>query len=259
MFNNFKEQASRAAQSASQMGQQAGRGIGDFAERTGATKVNSPIVGNLTQESAKAARILEQFILKEEIENGFDQVIPVDVINNAKGLAIYTQVKGGFLWSGRAGSGVVVARLPDGRWSAPSAIAIGGVGFGAQVGADITDVVLILNSEEAVRAFAHGGNVTIGGNLSVSAGPIGAGGEAAVAGDYRDKKIAPMFSYTKSKGLFAGVSIEGTGVIELTKTNTGFYGHPVKAEQLLRGDIAPPAEAKVLYDMITRAENRDRF
>ena len=101
--------------------------------------------------------------------------------------------------------------------------------------------------------------MTIGGNLSVSAGPIGAGGEAAVAGDYKDKKVAPMFSYTKSKGLFAGVSIEGTGVVELTRTNTGFYGHPVKAEQLLRGDIAPPADAQVLYDMIHKAESRDRY
>ncbi|KAI9251758.1 hypothetical protein BDA99DRAFT_521113 [Phascolomyces articulosus] len=260
MFNKFKEQASRAAEGASQFGQQAGRSIGDFAEKSGASRsINNPIVGTLSEESAKCARILETFINKEEVETGFDQVIPVKVIQEAKGLAIYTVIKAGFLWSGRAGSGLVVARLPDGRWSAPSAIATGGMGFGAQVGADITDIVLILNSDEAVRAFSQGGNFTIGGNLAVSAGPIGAGGEAAVAGDFKQRKAAPVFSYTKSKGLFAGISVEGTGLMELTRTNTGFYGREIRADQLLQGQIEPPAQAKPLYDMIQRAESRDPY
>lgn len=261
MFDKLKEQATRAAASASTFGQNATRSVGDMA--TNASKsgpnFNSPILGNLSEECAKASRILEQFISKEEIENGFDTIIPVSVIKEAKGLAIFTVVKAGFLWSGRAGSGIVVSKLPDGRWSAPTAIATGGVGFGAQIGADITDFVLILNSEEAVRAFSQGGNLTLGGNLSVSAGPIGAGGEASIAGDIRDKKVTPVFSYTKSKGLFAGMSIEGTGLLELQKANAKFYGKPVRAEALLKGDVEPPAEAKVLYDTIKKAEERDAY
>ena len=142
-------------------------------------------------------------------------------------------------------------------WSAPSAIATGGVGIGAQVGADITDVVLILNSDESVRAFSRGGNVTVGGSLAVSAGPIGAGGEAAVSGDYSSRKVTPIFSYSKSKGLFAGMSIEGTGLLELTKTNTGWYSRSVKAEDILKGQVPAPPEAQVLYDMIKKAEDRD--
>ncbi|KAL7321954.1 hypothetical protein PS15p_212056 [Mucor circinelloides] len=261
MFDRFKEQASRAANSATTFGQQASRQIGDMA--TSATQsgpnFNSPIPGSLGEECQKASRILEQFISKEEIENGFDTIIPVSVIKEAKGLAIFTVVKAGFLWSGRAGSGIVVAKLPDGKWSAPTAIATGGVGFGAQIGADITDFVLILNSDEAVRAFSQGGNLTLGGNLSVSAGPIGAGGEASIAGDIRDKKVTPVFSYTKSKGLFAGMSIEGTGLLELQKANEKFYGKPIRAEALLRGEIEPPAEASVLYATIQKAENRDPY
>ncbi|KAI9337455.1 hypothetical protein BD770DRAFT_422576 [Pilaira anomala] len=218
----------------------------------GESTFNSPIPGDLKAECSKAARILEQFILKDEVENGFDTIIPVSVIKQAKGLAIFTVVKAGFLWSGRAGSGVVVS-------NAPSCIATGGVGFGAQIGADITDFVLILNSEEAVRAFSQGGNLTLGGNLSVSVGPIGAGGEASIAGDIRDKKVAPIFSYTKSKGLFAGMSIEGTGLLELQKANTAFYGKPIRAEAILKGEIEPPVEAKVLYDMISKAENREAY
>ena len=112
------------------------------------------------------------------------------------GLAVFQVVKAGFVFSGKAGSGLVIARLPDGSWSAPSCIATGGVGWGLQIGADITDFVIVLNSEDAVRAFSMGGNVTIGGNISASAGPIGTGGsvQASLA------HPAPMFSYSKSKG-----------------------------------------------------------
>ena len=114
------------------------------------------------------------------------------------GLAIFQVVKAGFVFSGKAGSGLVIARLPDGSWSAPSCIATGGVGWGLQIGADITDFVIVLNSEDAVSAFSLGGNVTIGGNISATAGPIGTGGsvQASLA------HPAPMFSYSKSKGPF---------------------------------------------------------
>jgi SH3 domain-containing YSC84-like protein 1 len=100
------------------------------------------------------------------------------------------------VFSGKAGSGIVIARLPDGSWSAPSCIATGGMGWGLQIGADITDFVVVLNSEDAVRAFSMGGNVTIGGNISAAAGPVGTGGsvQASLA------HPAPMFSYSKSKG-----------------------------------------------------------
>jgi lipid-binding SYLF domain-containing protein len=117
------------------------------------------------------------------------------------GLAIFQVVKAGFVFSGKAGSGLVISRLPDGSWSAPSCIATGGVGWGLQVGADITDFVIVLNSEDAVRAFSMGGNVTIGGNISATAGPIGTGGsvQASLA------HPAPMFSYSKSKGASFGM------------------------------------------------------
>jgi SH3 domain-containing YSC84-like protein 1 len=117
--------------------------------------------------------------------------------NTFPGLAIFQVIKAGFVFSGKAGSGLVIARLPDGSWSAPSCIATGGVGWGLQIGADITDFVIVLNSEDAIRAFSIGGNVTIGGNVSAAAGPIGTGGavQASLA------HPAPMFSYSKSKGM----------------------------------------------------------
>lgn len=109
---------------------------------------------------------------------------------------MFQVLKAGFVFSGKAGSGLVIARLPDGSWSAPSCIGTAGVGWGLQIGADVTDFVVVLNSEDAVKAFSMGGNVTIGGNISASAGPIGTGGavQASLASP------APMFSYSKSKG-----------------------------------------------------------
>lgn len=161
--------------------------------------------------------------------------------------------KQGLFFSGKAGSGIVIARLPDGSWSAPSCIATGGLGWGLQIGADITDFVIVLNSEDAVRAFSIGGNVTIGGNVSAAAGPIGTGGsvQATLA------HPAPMFSYSKSKGLFAGISLEGTALIERKDANRDFYGSPVPARDILSGRVPPPEVASRLYEIIEAAEGID--
>ncbi|RKP08570.1 hypothetical protein THASP1DRAFT_15516, partial [Thamnocephalis sphaerospora] len=205
--------------------------------------VNSPLPTNLGAECRKAAKTLNSFIDPNSAEAGPDSVIPPDILARAKGLAIFTVVKAGFLFSGRAGSGIVIARLPDGTWSAPSGIATGGMGFGGQIGAEMTDFVVVLNSRDAVKAFSHGGNVTLGGNLSVAAGPIGRNAEAAgTVGN-----LAAIFSYSKTRGLFAGVSIEGSVIVERRDANAKFYGRTVSAKELLSGGVPPPPQADALY------------
>jgi lipid-binding SYLF domain-containing protein len=87
-------------------------------------------------------------------------------------------VKAGFFWSGRGGTGLVVSRLDDGSWSAPSAICAAGIGIGAQIGCQITDVVFVLNTKQAVKAFTKP-NITLGGNISVATGPTGRSSEAS--------------------------------------------------------------------------------
>ncbi|KAJ3504781.1 hypothetical protein NLJ89_g7764 [Agrocybe chaxingu] len=208
---------------------------------------------SLPGEADKAARILDSFLADPERPESALNSIPKAVLERARGLAIFQVVKAGFVFSGKAGSGLVIARLPDGSWSAPSCIATGGVGWGLQIGADITDFVIVLNSEDAVRAFSLGGNVTIGGNISATAGPIGTGGsvQASLA------HPAPMFSYSKSKGLFAGVSLEGTVLIERKDANRDFYGSPVPAKDILGGRVPPPEVASRLYEIIEAAEGLD--
>ncbi|KAJ3131732.1 hypothetical protein HDU90_008114 [Geranomyces variabilis] len=153
--------------------------------KVGRATLHSPIPDDLGADLVKATSILEHFI---KGTNQMDSaLIPPKVIANAKG-------KGGFLWSGRLGSGIVVAKLPDGKWSAPSAIAAGGAGFGAQVGAQLTDCVFILNNNAAVKEFSHGGNVTFGGSMAVAAGPKERQAEAAGYALYRvlDLKFGNM-------------------------------------------------------------------
>ncbi|CAG8535443.1 9828_t:CDS:2 [Cetraspora pellucida] len=209
--------------------------------------INSPLPGDFTSEVTKATNILKGFT---DPEGGLDHVIPTDIFNKAFGLAVFTVVKAGFVWSGRVGSGLVVSKLEDGTWSSPSCISIGGLGFGAQFGADVTDFVIILNTKEAVKAFSHGENVTLG----VTAGPVGVGGE--VSGTVYDG--AALFSYSKSKGLFVGVSLEGTIIFERKDANKTFYGEDVSAEDLLCGRAGRPHPnaTHVLYEAIRKAEER---
>ncbi|HEY1266952.1 MAG TPA: YSC84-related protein [Candidatus Binatia bacterium] len=176
-----------------------------------------------------------------------EQGIPATVLRNARGLAILTVTKAGFIGSGRAGSGVVIARLGSGGWSGPSAIGTGGLGVGFQAGVQITEFVIVLNTPAAVDAFSRGGNVTLGGALSVAAGPIGRSAEGNVA------LQAAMFSYSRSQGLFAGVSLEGTVITTRDDLNRDFYGSTsVTATDILSGRVRPPAGAQRLIAAVTK-------
>ncbi len=101
-----------------------------------------------------------------------ESAIPAGVLRNARGLAIMTVVKAGFVFSGKGGQGVVVARTDNG-WSGPSFVGTGGAGWGLQIGAQRTEFVFVLNTDAAVRAFSRDGNVTLGADVSATAGPVG--------------------------------------------------------------------------------------
>ncbi|TIB32041.1 hypothetical protein E3P86_03214 [Wallemia ichthyophaga] len=208
---------------------------------------------SLPRECDKAAEILQSFLANPDDPLSALNSIPKAVLERASGLAVFRIIKAGFLVTGRAGSGIVIARLDDGTWSAPSCIATGGVGWGLAVGADITDFVVVLNSKDAVDAFTLAGNLTIGGNISASAGPLGTGGgvQAALSDP------SPLFSYSKSRGLFAGVSLEGTAIMERRDTNNAFYGTSIPAKDILGGRIPPPQIGEKMYTVIENAEDVD--
>jgi len=207
----------------------------------------------LPGEADKCAKILESFLADPSNPESALNAVPKAVLQRARGLAVFQVLKAGFVFSGKAGSGLVISRLPTGEWSAPSCIATAGVGWGLQIGADITDFVIVLNTDEAVKAFSLGGNVTIGGNISATAGPIGTG--AGVQSSLTNP--APLFSYSKSKGLFAGLSLEGTVLIERKDANRDFYGSPIAARDILEGRVPAPEAASRMYEIIEAAEGLD--
>jgi lipid-binding SYLF domain-containing protein len=166
-----------------------------------------------------------------------EKAIPRDVLRRAKGLAIMSVVKAGFIFSAKGGQGLVIARTPRG-WSGPSFIATGGGGWGIQAGAQVTDFVIVLNNDAAVRAFSRGGNVTIGVDLSAAAGPVGRTAAGAVT------PTAAVYTYSRSKGLFVGVSLEGAVIGTQRQSNFNYYGRPVRADSILSGVTkAPPGAA----------------
>lgn len=142
----------------------------------------------------------------------------------------------------------MVARLSDGTWSAPSALVTGGGGFGGQIGFELTDFVFILNDAAAVRTFSQKGSLTLGGNVSIAAGPVGRNAEAAGAASM--KGVAGVFSYSKTKGLFAGVSLEGSVLIERRDANEKLYNSRITARQLLEGGVRPPPAAEPLMRVL---------
>lgn len=164
-----------------------------------------------------------------------------------------TVVKMGFLFTGRMGTGLIVVRLPGGGWSAPSAIGTLGMGVGGQIGAEITDFVIVLNTDAAVKAFSMGGNVTLGGNLSVAAGPFGRNAEASTAVAH----VAPFYSYSKTKGLFVGISIEGAVIVERKDANRQYYGETFSPSKILSGEVQAKPSCTVLYDALDKEAHQN--
>jgi lipid-binding SYLF domain-containing protein len=198
-------------------------------------------LSSLKMEAATEQEIVQQSAnILRDFKSMPERGIPPLVLRNARGLAILSVFKVGFGFSGKGGQGVVIARTGHG-WSGPSFVGTGGAGWGAQIGAQVTDFIFVLNSSEAVRAFSHDGNVTLGVDASAAAGPVGRDAGAGVT------PTAAIYTYSRSKGLFAGASIEGAIIATQKTANARYYGHKVRARDILAGRVSAPAQAGVLH------------
>lgn len=177
-----------------------------------------------------------------------EEKIPRELLDIAKGVVFLTIVKAGFMFTGRYGTGLVVAKLADDSWSAPSAVAITGLGWGLQIGAELTDVMLILSTDSAVNTFKSRAQISVGAELGVSVGPIGRSIESDVTAG--NKGASHAFSYAQSKGLFFGASLEASGIASRPDVNRAFYGEKVSPGALLSGEYPRPKGAQPLYEAI---------
>jgi lipid-binding SYLF domain-containing protein len=193
----------------------------------------------------------EQEIVNQSVEivRDFGEMpegqIPQRIISGARGLAIIRVLKIGFGVSGKGGEGVVVARTAHG-WSAPSFIGLGGAGWGLQIGAELTDFIFVLNNDAAVRAFSRDGNVKLGADVSAAAGPVG----RDLQGDVTT--TAAVYTYSRSKGLFAGASLEGAIIATQKTANIRYYGRVVSARSILSGRVAPTRGTERLLNQLNR-------
>lgn len=154
----------------------------------------------------------------------------------------------GFLGSVRFGSGLIVARLADGTWSAPSAIALAGLGGGGQFGVELTDFVFVLTKDEAVKTFMDSGNLTIGANIAIAFGPGRSAESGAIIGV---KGVAGTYAYSKTRGVYGGLTLEGGVLIERSSANKKIYERKLKVKQLLSGEIPPPPAADSLMQILS--------
>jgi lipid-binding SYLF domain-containing protein len=198
---------------------------------------------DISKRVRNAADVLQQ------ITSAPDKGIPEEVIRSAKCIVVIPhQVKGGLGFGGSYGKGVATCRTPSGTWSAPLFVEITGGSWGAQIGVEAVDNVLLVMNQHGVEQLLSN-KFKIGADVSAAAGPIGRHAEAGT-----DWKLnAEVLSYSRAKGLFAGVTLNGS-VVHLDKdANTAAYGD-VDPNEILTGKVPPPPFAEPFLVAVQSAE-----
>ena len=172
---------------------------------------------------------------------GIPEGISPDLLSNAYGIVIIPgTIKLGFFFGGRFGTGIAMMRNENGSWSNPSFLYLGGGSFGLQFGAISSDIILVFKTRKSVMGLTKG-NFTLGADAAVAAGPVGRHAEAST--DWQLK--AEIYSYARSRGFFAGISLDGSVLAIDTNANENFYGKSdINSNQIFAG--APSASPAVI-------------
>src|SRR5580658_4295240 len=184
-------------------------------------------------------RLEKSRLIIDQLSQTPDQGIPNNIVQQATCIAVIPGLKkAAFVFGGQYGQGVVTCRTPNG-WSAPAFIRMAGGSFGLQIGGQGTDLVLVAVNERGMQDLLKN-KFKIGADASASAGPVGRNSTAST-----DWKLgAELLSYSRSKGLFAGIDLDGTSVSQNTDDTDTFYGTPHTFQEILKGNVLPPASAK---------------
>jgi lipid-binding SYLF domain-containing protein len=201
----------------------------------------------------EARRLEESGRVMQEILNVPDD-IPRDLLNRARCVVVLPSVvKGAFIVGADYGRGAMVCRSGpnyDGPWGAPTMMALEGVSFGFQAGGQATDFVLLVMNRSGINSLLKS-KVKLGGDASVAAGPVGRTAEADTDAFMR----AEILTYSRSRGVFAGVSLEGATLHTDEDANAALYGHDVTSRQIIEGPTPPqpPASAQLLDRELEKA------
>ncbi len=209
-----------------------------------------------TQKAQVADRVSMATNDLNALINAPDNSIPQTILAKAKCVAVIPDmVKGGFVIGGQHGRGLATCRNGNG-WSAPAPIALSGGSWGAQIGVQSADVVLLFMNDGAVQSLLND-QLKLGGEASVAAGPVGRHAQAAT-----DIKMnSQILSYSRTKGLFAGLDLSGAKVSQDMDTTVAMYGKSIPFRSILSGQVPTPAEAQqfvatVRRDFVESASNQ---
>jgi len=178
-----------------------------------------------------------------------DKGIPEEVLEHAKCVAVIPHmVKGGLIFGAKGGKGVATCRTPNG-WSAPAFITISGGSWGLQIGVEAVDVVLIIQNDKGVQKLLSS-NFQIGADASAAAGPVGRHAEAGT-----DWKLdTEILTYSRAKGAFAGLTLEGASLRQDSDSEHAIYGRNVTTRAILSGKVAAPSAAKPFLAEVREAK-----
>jgi lipid-binding SYLF domain-containing protein len=194
-------------------------------------------------------RIHESGVVLSEIMNAGDKAIPEDLLQRAQCVGIIPNLKrAGFIVGAKYGKGVLTCRTNNGTgWSGPATVRVEGGSVGFQIGAGETDVVFIVNNRSGMAKLEKD-KFTVGGDASAMAGPVGRSTTAQTDAMMH----AEILSWSRSRGVFAGVSLEGATLRPDNDDNTKVYGKPVTQREILEGLVPAPAGAGSLYNELNR-------
>lgn len=194
-----------------------------------------------------ASRVLD------EIMSSPDRAVPRRLLQDAYAIAVIPDVvKAGLLIGGRRGRGVISVRTPDGTWSHPSFVTLTGGSIGFQAGVQSTDVVLVFRSARGVDSIVNG-KFTLGADAAVAAGPVGRNAQASTDSDLR----AEIYSYSRSRGLFAGVALDGAVMSMDHRANQNSYGRNITPRAVFEGRVnVSPDQAVDFRDRLEEYSSR---
>ena len=187
------------------------------------------------QRANDASRVLGEILRIPE------DSIPARLLEEAQAIAVIPNVvKAGFVFGGRRGRGLISIRSKDGTWSSPSFITLTGGSVGFQAGVQSADVILVFRTRGGVDSIVNG-KFTLGGDASVAAGPVGRSAQAST-----DEQLkAAIYSYSRARGLFAGVSLDGTRLAIDNHSNAAVYGGDYTARAIVEGRAGNGSDAVV--------------
>lgn len=185
-------------------------------------------------EDPPLARATNAVRVLNDIMEAPDKAIPQDLLRDAKAIAVIPDLlKVGFVFGGRRGEGLISVKSPNGTWSNPSFITMTGGSVGFQAGVSSTDVVLIFRTQRGVDSIVRG-KFTLGADASAAAGPVGRTATAATDGQLK----AEIYSYSRSRGLFAGVALDGSALRIDYDANAAVYGAGITPRRIFEGGVS---------------------